>query len=94
MHDLNEIARKYNVAIFLVAHYRKLNSSDPNNDSFKDASAIKQVSNIIIHITREWDNWLTKFTFGKIRWKIKLKRLKWNYDIWTDSYTWFFEDND
>jgi len=53
MHDINEIARKHNVAIFLVAHYKKLNGTEPDNDSFKDAVSIKQVSNIIIHITRE-----------------------------------------
>lgn len=89
MHDINEIARKYNVAIFLLAHYRKLNNNEPTNDAFKDASAIKQVANIIIHISRDWD--LTKFTFWKIRWKIKCKWFVWNYDFSLDTYTWFTE---
>ena len=89
MHDINEVCRKYNVAVFLLAHYRKLNNAEPSNDSFKDASAIKQVANIIIHISR--DGAFTKFTFGKIRWKIKCKWFIGNYDIATDSYTWFTE---
>jgi RecA-family ATPase len=55
MHDINEVARKHNVAILLVAHYKKLNKDKPDNDSFKDASAIKQVSNVIIHITRNYE---------------------------------------
>lgn len=89
MHDINEVCRKYNVAVFLLAHYRKLNNLEPSNDSFKDASSIKQVANIIIHISRDQN--LTKFTFGKIRWKIKCKWFIGNYDIWTDSYVWFTE---
>jgi hypothetical protein len=24
MHDINEVARKYNIAIFLVAHYKNV----------------------------------------------------------------------
>lgn len=89
MHDINEICRIYNVAVFLLAHYRKLNWESPTNDAFKDASWIKQVANIIIHISREWD--MTKFTFGKIRWKIKCKWFLWTYDIWLDAYTSFSE---
>lgn len=92
MHDINEVCRNYNVAVFLLAHYRKLNNWEPTNDAFKDASAIKQVANIIIHISRDWD--LTKFTFGKIRWKIKCKWFTGNYDIATDSYVWFSEITD
>lgn len=92
MHDINEVARKFNVAIFLLAHYRKLNKEEPSNDSFKDASWIMQVANIIIHISRDAE--LTKFSFWKIRWKIKCKWFMWNYDIATDSYLWFFEITD
>jgi archaellum biogenesis ATPase FlaH len=87
MHDINEVARTFNVAIFILAHYRKLNNSEPTNDAFKDASAIKQVANIIIHIVRDWS--LTKFVLWKIRWKIKCKWFIWNYDIKTDSYIGF-----
>ena len=87
MHKINEIARKHNVAIFLVAHDRKLNNTQPNNDSFKEASAIKQVANIIIHITR--DAQLTNFIFWKIRWKIRCKGFQCNYSMSNDTYTWF-----
>jgi archaellum biogenesis ATPase FlaH len=87
MHKINEISRKHNVAIFLVAHYRKLNNSFPTNDSFKDASAIKQVANVIIHIVRE--DWLTKFIFWKIRWKIWCKWFLCHYNILDDTYSWF-----
>jgi len=89
MHDINEIARKYNVAVFLLAHYRKLNNAEPSNDAFKDGAAIKQVANIIIHLSRE--DWFTKFTFWKIRWKIQCKWFLGNYDIETDSYKGFSE---
>jgi hypothetical protein len=89
MHDINEICRIYNVTVFLLAHYRKLNWETPTNDAFKDASWIKQVANIIIHISRDWD--LTRFTLWKIRWKIKCKWFLWNYNIWLDAYTEFAE---
>lgn len=73
MHDINEVARKYDIAILLVAHYRKLNKEKPDNDSFKDASAIKQVSNVIIHITRDYDEWTTNFNIAKYRWPVQRK---------------------
>lgn len=92
MHDINEVCRNYNVAVFLLAHYRKLNWDTPTNDAFKDASWIKQVANIIIHISRDWE--FTRFTLWKARWKIKCKWFIWNYDIWTDAYTWFSELTD
>ena len=91
MHDINEIARKHNVAIFLVAHYKKLNGTEPDNDSFKDAVSIKQVSNIIIHITREWED--TIFKIDKIRWPIKKQKIRWIFDIDTYTYNNFIIDN-
>ena len=91
MHDINEIARKHNVAIFLVAHYKKLNGTEPDNDSFKDAVSIKQVSNIIIHITREWED--TIFKIDKIRWPIKRQKIRWIFDIDTYTYNNFIIDN-
>ncbi len=85
MHRINEIARKYNIAVFLVAHYKyKIQwQKEHSNDSFKDGSAIKQVANIIIHIHRdiEDENWLTNFIIWKIRWPIKAKRIIAEFDI-------------
>lgn len=91
MHDINEVARKYNIAVFLVAHYKKLNGSEPDNDSFKDAVSIKQVANIIIHINREWDD--TIFKIDKIRWPIKKQKIRWSFDIDTYTYNNFIIDN-
>jgi len=57
MHRINELARKHNVAVFLVAHYRKGNNEDePSMDEFKDGSAIKHVANVVIQITRDDDD--------------------------------------
>lgn len=86
MHNINEIARKYNVAIFVVAHYRKLNKTTPDNDSFKDASAIKQTANIIIHIIRDFDSWTTDFILGKIRWPIQCRWFSAKFNINTFTY--------
>ena len=87
MQEINEVARNYNVAVFLVAHYKKLNWDSADDDSFKDASWIKQVANITIHISREWE--MTRFDLKKLRWKLKCKWFLWVYDINTDSYTSF-----
>ena len=88
MQDINDIARDYNVAVFIVAHYKKLNWQEPDNDSFKDASAIKQVANIIIHIVRMENN-ITEFRIQKIRWPIKAKTIEASFDIETYNYTNF-----
>ena len=86
MHNLNEVARKNNITIFLVAHYKKLWKEEPNNDSFKDASAIKQVSNIIIHIIRDFNTDKTQFKIKKIRWPIKQQNIEAIFDIETYTY--------
>jgi hypothetical protein len=70
MHKINEIARKYNIAVFLVAHYRKRNKQYETNvdyDLFKDGSAIKQVSNYIIQLNRDEYTNITEFCLTKIR---------------------------
>lgn len=87
MHKINEVARKFNVAIFLIAHYRKLDKKWPDNDSFKDASAIKQVANVIIHIKQDVDEEKTIFDIAKIRWPIKKTSITWKFNLNTYSYT-------
>lgn len=72
MHKLNEIARKRNVAIFLIAHYRNTTGQgDPHPSWFKDAASIKQVANVIIQLQREEDPYIrkttTKFHITKLR---------------------------
>lgn len=89
MHKLNELARRKNIAIILVAHYRKWSDNDyPSYDEFKDWSAIKQVANIIIQITRDFDNndGISKFHITKIRWPIKPKILETNFNLSTFEY--------
>ena len=68
MHLLNEIARKYNIAVILVAHYRKGSDNyNPDPDEFKDGSAIKHVANVIIQITRDFDSNKSTFHITKLR---------------------------
>jgi hypothetical protein len=87
MHRINELARKHNIAVILVAHYRKWSNNEyPDYDEFKDWSAIKQVANIIIQITRdfEWDT--SRFHITKLRWPIKPKVLETNFNLSTFEY--------
>lgn len=89
MHKLNELARRRNIAIIVVAHYRKWSDNDyPSYDEFKDGSAIKQVANIIIQITRNFDdnNWVSRFHITKIRWPIKPKIFETTFNLSTFEY--------
>jgi hypothetical protein len=70
MHQINEIARKHNVAVFLVAHYKKKQNkydTEPSYDQFKDATAIYQVANVIIQIDREMGDTESFFYTTKLR---------------------------
>lgn len=91
MHRLNELARRQNVAIFLVAHYRKFWSQEnqyvPSLDLFKDASAIKQVASVVIQMTRERDSNETTFHITKMRWPIQVREIIWYFDLSTFEYT-------
>jgi len=88
MHQLNECVRKFNITIFLVAHYKawlKNDAMNPHYDMFKDWAAIKQVVNIIIQIVGvDEDTGETMFHFTKIRWWIKKQKIVWFFDI--DNY--------
>lgn len=98
MHNLNEVVRKYNLSMFLVAHYRNQTWEKywmrPDNWYFKDAAAIKQVSNYIIQIQRDFDedetNPITKFWFTKKRWPVDVNCIDWEFDLFT--YTYKFHD--
>ena len=68
MHKINEIARKYQVAVFLVAHYVKESSTAkgvPHVNDFAGGAAIKQVANYVIQLLRDDD--ITEFFFTKGR---------------------------
>lgn len=53
MQKINEIARKNNIAVIILAHYKKIGNNKPTNDDFKDSAAISQIANKVIHITRD-----------------------------------------
>lgn len=87
MHRLNELCRRRNIAIILVAHYRKWSDNEyPSYDEFKDASAIKQVANVIIQITRNFDEEISRFHITKLRWPIKPRVLDTTFNLSTFEY--------
>lgn len=87
MHRINELVRKHNIAIILVAHYRKWSDNVlPNPDEFKDWAAIKQVANIIIQITRDYDSDESTFFITKLRWPIKPKEITTTFNLETFEY--------
>lgn len=92
MHRINEIARKRNVAILLVAHYRNNKPkmdiwSRPDPARFKDWASIKQVANIIIQIERDWESTTSYFYITKLRWPIKPDCLETEFNISTFEYS-------
>lgn len=101
MHILNEIARKHNVAIVLVAHYKnntwwiRGRCMKPDKSYFKDASSIYQVAHKIIQIVRDEDDdncdlEVTKFYMTKFRWPIQNLVFTWKFDL--DYYEYKFND--
>lgn len=99
MHILNEMCRKNNVAIILVAHYRnntwweKWRWMKPNTWFFRDASAIKQVAHKIIQLVRDEDDddcdlEVTKFFFTKFRWPVQNLVFIWTFNL--DYYEYQF----
>lgn len=93
MHRINEITRKYNVAVLLVAHYRN-NTSDwiPSMSFFRDGSAIKQVANVIIQLKREWN--ATFFYITKYRWPVKKEETEIFSDFDVDTYEYDFKKSE
>ena len=87
MKAINEVARKRDVAVFLIAHY---NSSWWNGlatkNSFKWSTGIKQIANIIIQISRDENDDTTEFKISKLRWPIKAKDIMATFDISTFQY--------
>lgn len=90
MHRINEVARKRNVAVILVAHYK--NNRDkkwdrPSYSDFKDASALKQVANVIIQIER-WDpDSNIQDAMAEKRSTFYITKLRWPRE---DGRKWFF----
>ena len=91
MYKIKDIWRRYNIAIILIAHYKKLGKdTKPNDESFKDSIAITQVANKVVHLYRDKlnEDWITDVIITKNRdnplwtWTLEL-----NYDKETWTYT-------
>ena len=70
MYKLKDIWRRYNIAIILIAHYKKLGKDNkPNDESFKDSMAITHVANKVIHLYRDKlnEDWFTDVIITKNR---------------------------
>jgi len=59
MIKMARLAIETNIAIILVAHYRKLNGNKPTMDSFKDSMSIVQNSNTVINLWRNREQGVT-----------------------------------
>lgn len=85
MQCINDIAWKYNVAVFIVAHYRNNTHKEvPHPSQFKDGAAIKQVANIVIQLVSLWE-WISAFHITKLRRRQKWDRefrCEFNYSTW------------
>lgn len=86
MHRINEVVRKNDVAVLLVAHYRNnINKIwEPSPARFKDWASIKQVANIIIQIEREEEDSI--FYITKLRWPIKKTSIYTTFNLETFEY--------
>ena len=89
MQQINELARKRNIAVILVAHYRNNTpeDKDPDPSWFKDWASIKQVANIIIQIVRDDNEWKSYFHLSKLRWPIKKTVLETTFNLSTFEYS-------
>lgn len=89
MKKINEIARRRNVAVFLIAHYNSAWSSDaaPSLSQFKWSSSIKQIANIAIQIVRDENDLETAFHITKLRWPIQKKIIFSWFDKRTYQYS-------
>jgi len=87
MHKINEIARKNNIVIILIAHYKKIGKSKPTNDDFKDWVSISQVANKIIHIYRDIDLWPNQEWWFETSFIISKNRSP----NWTWEIVWYFD---
>ena len=64
MKRIKTLADRNNVAIILLAHYRKLNGEKPSLDSFKDSSSIVQIANVVINMWRDRTSETTETHFA------------------------------
>lgn len=87
MQRINEVARRRNVAVLLVAHYRNTTGTwEPDPIRFKDWASIKQVANVIIQIVRDDEEGKSYFHITKLRWPIKKTILETTFDLYKFEY--------
>lgn len=68
MYKIKNLTRKYNIAIILIAHFKKVNWK-PDENSFKDSIAITQVANkvLVLHRDKLEPVWITELMVFKNR---------------------------
>lgn len=89
MHRINRLARELNIAIILVAQYKKLARWEkPTLNDFSWSISISQVANGIIHIYRDKNDDLakTEFIIDKNRDMWITKTLSFDFDLFTYEY--------
>jgi replicative DNA helicase len=91
---LGALARRLNISIIIVAHYRKLNGNRPTLDSFKDSISIVQNSSTVINIWRNRDDGIaeeerykTQFIISKTRDLGGEGKIDVRFDPMTGKYT-------
>jgi len=78
MYKIKNITRKYNVLIFLIAHFKKIEWK-PSETSFKDSMAISQVANKVLLLYRDklQPNSETELIIAKNR-----EKWKWTWTVY------------
>lgn len=92
MQRIKGMAERNDVAIVLLAHYKKLFGDKPSLDSFKDSSAIVQTANVVINMWRDRSDDLgtdineTHFMMPKVRSPVGEKTIIMQFNPHTFEY--------
>lgn len=92
MQRIKGLADKHEIAIILLAHYKKLMGEKPSLDSFKDSSAIVQTANVVINMWRDRSDDLgadlneTHFMMPKVRSPVGEKTVIMRFNPYTFEY--------
>lgn len=92
MQRIKALANKHDIAIILLAHYKKLMGEKPTLDSFKDSSAIVQTANVVINMWRDRSDDLgsdineTHFMMPKVRSPVGEKTIVMKFNPTTFEY--------
>jgi len=92
MQRIKTLSEKHDIAIILLAHYKKLYGDKPSLDSFKDSSGITQTANIVINMWRDRSDDLgtdineTHFMMPKVRSPVGEKTIIMQFNPYTFTY--------